>query len=198
MYWDPMPTVAASAGLLMNCPGGGPLGPAEAYLRGRWTSRDWRNVPGPFYGADTDSCWMGREVAPGHIVYDDNFGGEIVYRQPCNAEEVRFVLSAARNDPYDSYAADGDEHWTLGLVQEWWAERGRLASWIEDVQQRWSSSERADERDNAAGLRDFARYLDDGLEEYLRNYGFWLDNRRPPRPEETLPELPGKGAPTSR
>jgi hypothetical protein len=110
MYWDPMPTVAASADLQMNHPDGGRLGSPGAYLRGRWAARDWRNVPGPFYGAETDSYWMGRVVAPGHLVYEDGFGGEIVYRQPRNADEVRFVLSAARNDPFDAYAADGDEH----------------------------------------------------------------------------------------
>lgn len=191
MYWDPVPTVAASADLeVANLPAGGPrLGPPEAYLRGRWADRDWRNVPGPFYGAQTDSCWTGREVAPRHVVYEDGFGSEVVYRQPRSASEVRRVLTAARTDPFGAYAADGDEHWTLDLVREWWADRGRLAGWIDDAQRRWSTSERAEERDNAAGLRDFARYLDGDLEADLRDYGFWLDNRRSRLPHETLPRL---------
>jgi RimJ/RimL family protein N-acetyltransferase len=186
-----MPTVAASAELeVANHPAGGRrLGPPEEYLRGRWADRDWRNVPGPFYGARTDSSWVGRVVAPGHVVYEDKFGSEIVYRQPRTASEVHLVLTAAWNDPFGAYAADGDEHWTLDLVRDWWADRDRLAAWIDDVQRRWSCSERADERDNAAGLRDFAGYLTDGLEADLRDYGFWLDNRRPPRPHETLPHL---------
>ncbi|MEU8662613.1 hypothetical protein [Actinoplanes philippinensis] len=191
MYWDPMPTVAASADLgVVNRPGSElRLGPPAAYLRGAWADRDWRNVPGPFYGARTDSCWVGREVAPGHIVYEDEFGSEIVYRQPRNAVEAHLVLTAAWNDPYRAYAVDGDEHWTLSLVREWWADRTRLMSWIDDLRQRWSSSERADERDNAAGLSDFAGYVESGLETDLRVYGFWLDNRRPPRPAEALPQL---------
>jgi len=165
------------------------LGPASAYLRGEWADRDWRNVPGPFYGAQTDSCWMGREVAPEHVVYEDQCGSEVVYRQPRNASEVQLVLTAAWHDPFGGYAADGDEHWTLDLVREWWSDRGRLAAWIDGLQRRWSASERADERDNAAGLRDFARYLEGQLEQDLRDYGFWLDNRRRPRPDETLPHL---------
>jgi hypothetical protein len=186
-----MPTVAASAVLqVANYPGGRLwLGPPAEYLRGQWGDRDWRNVPGPFYAAQTDSCWTGRDIAPRHVVYEDEFGSEVVYRQPKNAGEVHLVLTAAWNDPFGAYAADGDEHWTLELVRGWWADRGRLVAWIEGVQRRWSSSGRADERDNAVGLRDFARYLDHGLDADLRDYGFWLDNRRPPRAHETLPRL---------
>jgi hypothetical protein len=134
---------------------------------------------------------MGREIAPAHVVYEDEFGSEIVYRQPRNSSDVCLVLTAAWNDPFRAYAADGDgdENWTLDLVREWWAGRDRLAAWIDDVQRRWTHSEHADERDNAAGLRGFARYLDDGLGADLRDYGFWLDNRRPALPHETLPEL---------
>ncbi|MFI5838840.1 ferredoxin [Catenuloplanes sp. NPDC051500] len=191
MYWDPMPAVAASAGLpIVDHPEAGrPLGPPEEYLRGRWEERDWRNVPGPFYGARTDSCWVGREVAPRHVVYEDEFGSEIVYRQPGNAGEVHRLLTAAWNDPFRAYAADGDTHWTLPLVSEWWAGRARLTAWIDAVQRQWSVSARADERENAAGLKDFADYVAGGLEGQLRAYGFWLDNRRPPQPHDTLPDL---------
>jgi hypothetical protein len=132
---------------------------------------------------------VGREVAPDHVVYEDELFGEIVYRQPRNAGELHLLLSAAWADPFSAYAADGDDHWTLDLVREWWAGRGRLVAWIDNVQGRWSRSERADERDNAVGLGNFARYLADGLEADLRDYGFWLDNRRPPLPHETLPHV---------
>lgn len=191
MYWNPMPTVAESASLpVANHDGSIVLGPPADYLRGEWESRDWRNVPGPFYGAQTDSCWMGREIAPRHIVYEDEYAGEIVYRQPQDPGEVHLVLTAAWNDPYRAYASDGDDHWTLTLVREWWAGRGQIAAWIQHACRTWSASERADERDNAQGLRDYATYLDNGLETHLRGYGFWLDNRRAPRADETLPELP--------
>ncbi|MGI5519910.1 ferredoxin [Micromonospora sp. CA-259024] len=191
MYWDPKPAVEASADLEVACllAGGRRLGPPEQYLRGRWADRDWRNVPGAFYGARTDSCWMGREIAPQHVVYEDEFGGEIVYRQPTNSSEVQRLLTAAWSDPFCAYAADGDEHWTLDLVRQWWAERKRLAAWIDQLRRQWSASDRTDERDNAAGLVDFGRYLNDGLEADLRDYGFWLDNRRPRQPREGLPSL---------
>jgi hypothetical protein len=189
VYWNPLPTVSASAELpVVNYPVK-LLGPPAAYLRGEWDKRDWRNVPGPFYGAETDSCWMGRDIAPRHIVYEDDYGSEVVFRQPQDSAEVHLVLTAAWNDPFGGYACDGDDHWTLDLMREWWADRARLAAWIDDLQRRWSVSERADERENALGLRDYASYLDQGLEAYLRKYGFWLDNRRTPTPGELLPDL---------
>ncbi|XVU26049.1 hypothetical protein ACQPZJ_03025 [Actinoplanes sp. CA-054009] len=176
MYWDPTTAIVDQH-------------PPRDFLRGRWEDRDWRNVPGPFYGARTDSCWTGRGIAPRHVVYEDEFGSEIVYRQPADAREVHLLLTAAWHDPFAAYAADGDEHWTLELVREWWSDRGALAGWIDDLRRRWHSSERADERDNAAGLDDYARYLADGLEADLREYCFWLDNRRPRRAGERLPVL---------
>jgi hypothetical protein len=190
VYWDPLPIVATSARLpVANLEDDSRLGPPADYLGGEWDRRDWRNVPGPFYGAQTDSCWTGREIAPRHIVYEDECGGEVVFRQPRDAGEVHLLLTAAWNDPFRAYASDGDDHWTLAMVREWWAGRARIVAWIEDVRHRWSASERSDERDNAVGLRDYASYLDNGLEAYLRAYGFWLDNRRAATPGDTLPDL---------
>lgn len=190
VYWDPLPTVRASASLRnLGWDDGRLLDPAEDYLRGMWEHRDWRNVPGPFYGAQTDNCWAGRPIAPDHIVYEDGYGGELVFRQPQNAWQTQLVLSAAWTDPFLSYACDGDDHWNLELIRTWWADRARLRTWIDAVDSKWSISQDAQTRDAAKGLRDFRSYLDNGLETYLREYGFWLENRRPARPEETLPDL---------
>lgn len=168
------------------------LGPPEKYLRGQWDQRDWRNVPGPFYGAGTDNCWTGRLSAPRHVVYEDGYGSEVVFRQPRDQGEVHLVLLAASEDPFTGYACDGDEHWTLDLVREWWADRGRLAAWIESARRQGEASANAQQRDNAAGLDDYARYLADGLEIHLREYGFWLEHRRAAGPGEALPRL-GRG-----
>lgn len=190
VYWDPGPSVAASAELpVANSDDGRPLGPPAAYLRGEWERRDWRNVPGPFYAAETDTCWMGRQIAPGHIIYEDEHGCEVVFRQPQDPHEVQLLLTAAWNDPFRAYACDGDARWTLGLVREWWAGRERIAAWIQAACREMSESEREDERDNASGLRDYASYLDNGLETYLRQYGFWLDDHRAAMPGERLPDL---------
>ena len=115
---------------------------------------------------------MGRDIAPNHILYEDDFGSEIVYRQPKNPSETHLVLTVAWNNPYG--VKNGGPN---------------VAAWIRGLQCQWSSSELADERENAAGPQDFARHLDDGLEAHLREYGFWLDNRRLPLAYERLPRL---------
>ncbi|CAM5414237.1 hypothetical protein SAVIM338S_02210 [Streptomyces avidinii] len=71
-YWDPMPTVRACA-TGEPLPGNARWVPAYSPPWGAWPDawarRDWRNAPGPFYGAGTDTCWTGREVAPARVLY---------------------------------------------------------------------------------------------------------------------------------
>lgn len=191
-YWDPIPTVRA-------CVTGEPLpghaqwvpaySPPWGAWPDAWAQRDWRNVPGPFYGAGTDTCWVGREVAPAHVLYNDDFGDEFVYRQPCDAEETYRVIAAAFQDPMAGYQCDGDERWTPELVRQWWSERGRVREWARALDRKWSVSTRADEREAAAGARDYVAHIDLGLADHLRGYLFRLGEGRPARQGEALPGL---------
>ncbi|MFF3674825.1 ferredoxin [Streptomyces sp. NPDC002120] len=191
-YWDPIPTVRA-------CVEGEPLpGLAEwvpAYddswsrWPDTWQERNWRNVPGPFYGATTDTCWVGRGVAPDHILYDDEFGQEFVYRQPRTPEETHRVMAAAWQDPMQGFQCDGDERWTPELVRDWWRERGRVREFAVALDRSWSVSSQEDKREAAAGARAYAAYIDEGLADHLRGYVFWLAEGRPARGSETLPTL---------
>ncbi|MFH8582359.1 hypothetical protein OHB11_38840 [Streptomyces zaomyceticus] len=70
LYFDPVP-------LLSDAPG--------AFL-GRWSERKWLNVPGPFYGAETDNCGTGRVHAPGLVLYEADHFTEYVYRQRAPVE----------------------------------------------------------------------------------------------------------------
>jgi hypothetical protein len=170
MYWNPLPTIAASAELPLIGAERHVLGEPGTYLRGRWEEREWRNIPGPFYGANTDSCWVGRLVAPNHVAYEEDLGSEVVFRQPSNAHETHLLLSAARSDPYCSYASDGDNHWTLELIRDWWADRAKLTEWLEKPDRNWNTSGEKEERLAEEGLRAYSTYLRDGLETYLREY----------------------------
>ncbi|WP_405363350.1 hypothetical protein OG535_38355 [Kitasatospora sp. NBC_00085] len=184
-YWDPLPTARR---LLIEHP----------YLDqfdGLWEERNWRNVPGPFYGAQTDSMQMGRHDAPFHLAYDDAHGPlagmEFVYRQPVGPSQTFDLLNGCFFG-HGGFAMDGDEHWSVPAVREWWQERGRVREWAFGVSDRWSrvrGEYRVHFRDAAQGLRDCAAYLDHGLEEYLRRYLFWLAERRPRRTGESLPLL---------
>ena len=174
-YWDPIPAL----------PDGLPL------LRGRWQERNWRNVPGPFYGAMTDNCWVGRVHAPRHVLYggDDDFDNEFLFRQPRNGAELRDVLRAMEDDPCAGWARDGDEHWTPALVRAWWRERSRLREWIDAKHRSWSVAEQPDAREAAHGLSEYRAYLDGALAGELRVYIYFLDHGTGPVAGDRLPEL---------
>jgi hypothetical protein len=148
------------------------VGPLEGYLKGRWADRNWLNVPGPFYGAETDSCAAGIGQAPGHVLIDER-GQEFVWRQPQNEEELRNVLSAAYQDPFDGYAWDGDDHWTSGLVQDWWNQRERVKDWIDQALEVPLRNQH--DALQSSGLNAFRDYLDRDLEHHLDGYIVWLD-----------------------
>ncbi|MFI8265203.1 MULTISPECIES: ferredoxin [unclassified Streptomyces] len=187
-YWDPVPT----ARRLLALEGSPYATFGTPVFQGEWANRNWRNVPGPFYGADTDCMQFGRDHARDHVAFDDFH--EFVFRQPVNERETEALVTAAGWELYNNYAWDGDDHWTPEGVRAWWRERGRVREWAVAAAAEWSSYAENPEyvphyHDAADGHRDFVAYIDDGLEAYLRGYLFWLDLRREPAPGEALPRL---------
>jgi hypothetical protein len=188
LYWDPVPHVDAA---LRSLPTTGLQETAESVFGGKWEERNWRNAPGPLYGAMTDNCWMGRLSAPRHILYGDDieYEQEFLYRQPRTINELRDVMDGMRQDPWAGWACDGDSHWTPALVREWWRNRARLRQWITAKHQVWSRSARADEQEAAVGLTDYLAYLDNELSAHLRAYIYFLDHGRSPTACDRLPAL---------
>ncbi|MFI1649362.1 ferredoxin [Streptomyces avidinii] len=179
-YWDPVPYVRR-----LVTPG-----TTFPVFSGVWAERNWRNVPGPFYGANTDCMELGRWEAPRHIAYDGDH--EFVYRQPVDAFEAEHLLSAARVELYSGYGWDGDDHWSVEAVRDWWRGRARVREWAVSAAAERDAGDpefRVHHQDAARGLLDFVAYIDDGLEAYLRGYLFWLEHRREPEPGEALPGL---------
>ncbi|WP_411110546.1 ferredoxin [Streptomyces sp. c-19] len=190
-YWDPTPSVRVLVGAphplwqdgLVRHDWSGPAPDG-------WENRDWRNVPGPFYTAGTDNCFTGRQCAPEHVAYEDEYCTEFVYRQPVEVAGVHELTCAGECDPFGAYGGDGDRHWTPELVRDWWSERRRAREWAIRVGWgEWATSEREQFRDAAGGARAYLAHLDHGLGEYLRDYMFWLFEGRPAAPGERLPEL---------
>ena len=60
-----------------------------------WECINPMNIPGPFYGADTDTCSTGLLEARHNILSDNNSGQEFVYRQPRNIDEIYHIRNAA-------------------------------------------------------------------------------------------------------
>jgi hypothetical protein len=108
LYWDPLPHVAV---VFAAQPRDGLWTGPDATFQGKWEERNWRNVPGPFYGAMTDNCWVGRLHAPRHVLYggDIDYEQEFLYRQPGNLQELDRVppVVAELTTNSDSYCLSG-------------------------------------------------------------------------------------------
>ena len=88
----------------------------ESFFDGLWEDRHPLNVPGPFYGAATDTCCDGPPLAPASLLYDAH-GQGFVWRQPRDVAETQALLNGAESDPFAGYAWDGDSYWTLDTVR---------------------------------------------------------------------------------
>ncbi|MFJ9457425.1 hypothetical protein ACIRST_20340 [Kitasatospora sp. NPDC101447] len=71
--------------------------------------------------------------------------------------------------------------------------RGRAGSGASAVRARspcpWDEGDDRSGQGIAAAVRDFERYIADGLATDLRVYLHWLEERRSPTPEDRLPDL---------
>ncbi|MGW0779024.1 ferredoxin [Streptomyces sp. NPDC002835] len=173
LYFDPVPL----------------LGDARAAFQGQWSDRKWLNVPGPFYGADTDNCGTGRIHAPGLVLYEGEYFTEYVCRQPRTAEELQQLVDAAEAEAFSGYGCDGDAHWTPAAVREWWRERERIREYLVAGRADWEADDARSGQGVAPAVENYTAYLDGELAAHLRVYLFWLDERRPPTLADRLPEL---------
>ncbi|MCP3756433.1 ferredoxin [Streptomyces sp. TBY4] len=180
-YWDPLPALAA-------LPADSPY--AGARWDGLWEERNRLNVPGPFYGAMTDTCLTGRQLAPDLVLYDDVYGQEFVYRQPRDPGEVADLRAAASEEACNGYGHDGDLYWTPERLRDWWRERGQVREWAVGAGWGdWVTRPSDWMNDAAAGARAYVAYMDHGLGDYLRGYLFRQEEGRPARAGEALPVL---------
>lgn len=149
---------------------------AGHFFKSNFGKRNPFNIPGPFYGAETDTCATGPHEAPRNVLMDPN-GQEFVFRQPANVEEIRDMLSAALCECFQGYGMDGDDHWTLLLVRDWWKSRLDLLA----------SLGRLD--GSSASILLWRLFLAGEAEQYLRHYAFFVEERRIPTDSDTLPTL---------
>jgi hypothetical protein len=142
----------------------------HSYFRGEWTEHNVLNVPGAFYGAETDTTGEGPDLAPASVALD-LLGQAFLWRQPRNDEEIHAVMTAASSDPLGGYGWNGDTSWTPDLVAAWWDGR-RSRTRITDAlagEIRRVSPERADE---------FWEYSTSGAGPDLERYSTYLERAR--------------------
>lgn len=151
-------------------------GDGQRVFQGNFAERNCFNIPGPFYGAMTDTCETGPAEAPANVGLDPA-GQEFLYRQPSTVEEVQQLIFAARCDPFLGYGADGNSHWSLALVREWWQGRNDLIEKGSTIPQPKEQIDR------------WRSYLADEAEAYLRGYAFFIEEGRLPSVHDVLPDL---------
>jgi len=160
----------------------------EGSWGGVWADKHWMNTPGPLYCGQTDNSGTGPLDAPNNV-HVDHKGYEFIFRQPVNLYELRQVLQAAGDDPFQGYGADGDAYWSFDGVKEWWARRHDLEAEIDRRYKEQLALESNKDYPYFVALQRWQDYLNTGMHVYLRVYAFFLIERRVPHDEDRLPDL---------
>lgn len=147
------------------------------FFPARFSDKNPLNIPGPIYGAETDTCCTGPHEAPDNVLLDET-GQEFVFRQASTAAEFRDLVSAVICECFAGYGADGDRHWRLSTIREWWRTREDMLR--QGIGERWCCS---------TSVGRWKRALQGEAEGYLQVYGFFVENGRVPVDGDVLPEL---------
>ena len=154
----------------------------------RWEDKGPLNTPGPLYCGDVDNSGPGPYEAPNNIFIDED-GFPFLFRQPVNWFELDQVLLAANHDPFSGYGADGKRHWSLASIREWWRGNHDLRALIVERSINGPHGPIEYAYSYRAGAYRWRTYLQDGMESYLRQYAFFLEERRLPAQGEILPDI---------
>ena len=154
----------------------------ETYFKGHWSDRNQLNTPGPFYGAETDTCLDGPEYAPMSLLCDAG-GNGFVWRQPTNDEETLALMTGASSDPFAGFGWDGDRHWTPSLVREWWARRQARELLVESLLAKWTKTRLS------VAAAAYVESIRAELPRYLGGYLHFLETGRYPSDDDSLPQL---------
>lgn len=147
------------------------------FFPAKFTEKNPLNIPGPIYGAETDNCTTGPQEAPDNVLLDRD-GREFVFKQASNPDEFRCLLSAALCECFEGYGADGDSHWRLSTIRDWWRTREDMLR--EEICEQWCKSE---------SVVRWKRGLQGEAAGYLRVYAFFVENGRVPLEGDILPEI---------
>lgn len=147
------------------------------FFPSKFSEKNALNIPGPIYGAETDTRCTGPQEAPDNVLLDKE-GQEFVFKQPSTAVEFRDLVSAAISECFEGYGADGDSHWRLSTIREWWRTREDML--LGGISEQWCESE---------SVKRWKRALQGEAEGYLRVYAFFVENCRVPVDGDTLPSV---------
>jgi hypothetical protein len=147
------------------------------FFPSKFSEKNPLNIPGPIYGAETDTCCTGPQEAPDNVLLDKH-GQEFLFRQASTANEFRDLVSAAICECFEGYGADGNCHWRLSTIREWWQSRQDMLR--EEIGEQWCKGE---------SVLRWKRALQGEAEGYLRVYAFFVENGQVPIDGDILPEV---------
>ena len=147
------------------------------FFPSKFSEKNDLNMPGPIYGGETDTCCTGPQEAPDNVLLDKE-GQEFVFKQPSTAVEFRDLVSAALSECFEGYGADGDSHWRLASIRDWWRTREDML--LGGISEQWCEAE---------SVMRWKRALQGEAEGYLRVYAFFVENGRVPVDGDTLPNV---------
>lgn len=131
-----------------------------------WNLKNELNFPGPFYTGETDTCGTGIIEAPKNVIFDRECM-EHVMIQPRTKKELLGLRDAGAIEVFGEYYCDGNKHWTIQLVKEWWSNRNDIFKSLQD---------RVLIKMNCNQEKRYKYYLDNVAELDLKRYCFFLDN----------------------
>ena len=151
----------------------------ESYLGGsEFSNIGQLNIPGPFYTGTTYPFGTGILAAPDNVIFDQDCV-EYVMIQPRSFIELEQIWKAGGIDLFSGYYCDGNKHWTVSKVREWWANRDFIFRQLEDEELM---------QFNKLQEKRYIHYLEFFAEMDLRRYLFFLEHGYYPR-DEKLPQL---------
>ena len=163
--------------------------PPEAYFRGSWKERNPLNCPGPFYGAETDTCLDGPFHAPASLLCDANDQG-FVWRQPRSDAETLAFMTGASSDPIGGFGLDGGQDRLPDPVRAWGAGRGEGEAIVASPTLELAGRATSDDGVGWARLAAEYREYDAGALEWdLRRYIYFLEGGRYPSADVRLSSL---------
>jgi hypothetical protein len=148
--------------------------------KSHWPEKHPFNFPGPFYAGESDTCGTGIGAAPENVINEPHIG-EYIFRQPASYYELQCVLNAAATEVFDSYSANGNDHWTPAACRQWWRHCPELLH---------SLSRPKVVAANEGQAQRYAEYLRGPAAMDLRRYCYFLEHGAYPVAARTaLPEL---------
>ncbi len=148
------------------------------YSDSAWSAKGELNFPGPFYTGESDTCGTGIIESPNNVIFNKDCT-EFVMIQPRNKNELLQLWNAGAVEVFGSYYCDGNKHWTLEKVKNWWENKNDILKQLENEELI---------KMNCNQEKRYRHYIDNFAEMDLRKYGFFLENGFYPS-NESLPEI---------